>query len=64
MQNPLPIERIKIEGVSTFLHFCLNNIWAPGPRHVGFFKKVKFFVVSADQQQTFNTSRATNERVH
>ena len=64
MQIPLAVDRIKAEGVSTFLHLFLNNSWAPGPRHVVFLKKVNFFIISAGQQQISNTSRAINERVH
>ena len=54
----------KREAVTSFLHLCLNHIWAPGQRHVCISKQESFFLVFTGQKHMWGTRRATNEQVH
>ena len=62
------IQRSKREAVASFLHLCLNNIWAPRRRHVCISKSSSFFY-SSQARNTFQaragppTSRCIN-RLH
>ena len=55
------IQWIKREAVTSFLHLCLNDIWAPGQWHVCISKTSRFFLVFAGQKQISGTHRATNK---
>ena len=43
MQLFSPTQQKGKEAVSTFLHLCLNNFWAPGPKDVCISKNQVFF---------------------
>ena len=54
----------KKQVVTSFSHFCLSHIWAPGQWHVCISKSSRFFLVFAGQKHISGTGRATNEQVH
>ena len=56
--------RKKKSSVSIFLHLCMSNIWAPGPRFVCISKNLFFSLVFFGKKHNSSTSRDTNQQVH
>ena len=54
----------KRESVTSFLHLCLNHIWAPGQWHVCIPKSLRLFIAFASEKHISRTRRATNEPLH
>ena len=63
MQLFSPTKRKWKEAVSIFLHLCLNNFWAPGPRDLCILKKSSFFLISAAQKHISLLDRTTIDRL-
>ena len=63
MQLFSPTMRKWKEAASIFLHLCLNNFWAPGPRDLCILKKSSFFLISAAQKHISLLGRTTIDRL-